>query len=213
MANLCEKTLTACIAAECENPLFAGVDSEALIFNFNQIASVTYSQTNGNIASGITMKTYETTSEDPTTHEPVTVDVAYCGYTCQQLGNKPFDGSQTEMVEGTYGNKFTNTIQLAVTDNGPDVAHDIIDNFANGKFAVILKNDYVHSNGDNKYQMYGFKKGLKCTAITREVWGDNESAWIVTLTEENAPQSAVFFYSTDESTTDTAYNALKCTCA
>ncbi|MBR3467167.1 MAG: hypothetical protein IKH15_08125 [Bacteroidales bacterium] len=200
MANLCEKTLSACIAAQCENPLFAGVDSEALIFNFSQIASVTYSTTNGNIATGITMGTDGQSN-------------SYCGYTCQQLGNRPYEGSQTEMVEGTYGNKFTHTIQLAVTDNGPDVAHDIIDNFANGKFAVILKNDYVHANGDNKYQMYGFKKGLKCTAITREVWGDNESAWIVTLTEENAPQSATFLFATDATTTDAAYEALKCTCA
>lgn len=202
MSNLCEKLLNQCIVADCENPMFAGVDNEALIMNFSQIDSVTYDSTNGNIINGITMKTY--TSSNNT--------ASYCGYTCQQLGNKPFDGSQVEMVEGTYGNRFNNTIQLAVLDNGPDVCKNIIDNFANGKFVVILKNEYKHENGDNKYQVYGVKKGMKASAITREVWGDNESAYIVTLIEENAPNSGMFFYTTSEATTDTAYEALKCDC-
>lgn len=182
--------------------MFAGVDSEALIMNFSQIKAVSYDSTNGNIIDGIVMKN-DTTGTDP---------VPYCAYTCQQLGNKPFDGSQVEMVEGTYGNRFNNTIQLAVVDNGPDVCRNIVDNFANGKFVVILKNDYKHANGDNKYQVYGIKKGLKATSITREVWGDNESAYIVTLVEENAPNSGMFLYVSDEATTDNIYEALKCEC-
>lgn len=202
MSNLCEKLLNQCIAADCNNPLFAGVDSEALILNYSQIDSVSYDQSNGNIITGITMKTY-TDGNDT---------VPYCGYTCQQLGNTPFSGTQVEMTEGTYGNRFTNTVVLAVTDNGPDVCKNIIDNFANGKFVVIMKNDYRHTNGDNKYQVYGVKKGLKASAISRELYGDNESAYIVTLTEENAPMSGMFFYVTSESATDTAYEALKCDC-
>ena len=202
MSNLCEKILNQCIAADCNNPLYAGVDSEALILNFSQIASVTYDASNGNIVTGITMKTYEEGNET----------VSYCGYKCQQLGNTPFSGTQVEMTEGTYGNRFTNTVVLAVPDNGPDICKNVIDNFANGKFVVIMKNDYKHTNGDNKYQVYGIKKGLRASAIVREVYGDNDSAYIVTLTEENAPQSGVFFYTTSEATTDTAYDNLMCDC-
>ena len=202
MASLCEKTLSSCIAADCENPLFAGVGAEALIFNYSQIDGFTYDETNGNIVNAITMKTYTSGS----------TTVPYCAYTCQQLGNQPFEGSQVEMTEGTYGNKFTNTIQLAVVDNSPAVCHDVIDNFANGKFVVMLTNDYQKADGSNKYQLYGTAKGMKATAITREVWGDNESAYIVTLTEEGNPKSGVFFYDTDESTTDSAVDALKCNC-
>lgn len=210
MATLCEKTIDRCIKADCENPLFSGVNAEALIFNKKHIDTVTWNGTNGNIATGITMKV-KTAGDNP---------VLYCAYPVEQLGKRPYEGSQTEMVEGTYGNKFTHTIVLAIPDNGPDIAHDIVDGLANGTFCLILQNDYVHETsatagttaGDNKYQMYGFKKGLKATAITREVWGDNDSAWIVTLTEENAPQSANFFFATDESTTDAAIEALKCTC-
>lgn len=199
MANLCEKLLSGCISADCENPLYAGVGALGLLMNYSDVANITYDENNGNIINGFTMKT---TGENQTA----------CAYTVQQLGNQPFSGSNTALVAGTYGNRFTNTIQLAIVDNGPEISHDVIDSLANGKFIAILVNDYKHNNGDNKYQVYGAAKGLKCTAITREFYGDNEGAYVVTLTEENAPKSGVFFYSTDEETTDTAFEALKCTC-
>lgn len=199
MSSLCEKLLSGCISADCENPLYAGVGALGLLMNYSDVANITYDENNGNIINGFTMKT---TGENQTA----------CAYTVQQLGNQPFSGSNTALVAGTYGNRFTNTIQLAIVDNGPEISHDVIDNLANGKFIAILVNDYKHTNGDNKYQVYGAAKGLKCTAITREFYGDNEGAYVVTLTEENAPKSGVFFYSTDEETTDTAFEALKCTC-
>jgi len=203
MSNLCEKLLNSCISADCANPLFAGVDAEALIANFSDIDTVTYDTQNPSIISGITMKTVGGTGTNP---------VSACFYSVQQLGNQPYSGSQTEFVEGTYGNRVNHTIQLAVVDNGPEITENIIDKLLNGKFVVILKNDYKHSNGDNKYSVYGISKGLKCTGLTRELYGDNESAWVVTLQEQNAPKSGLFFYATDETTTDTAIDALKCTC-
>lgn len=202
MSNLCEKLLNSCISADCANPLFAGVDAEALIANFNDIASVTYDNTNASIINGITMKT-DTSGDQQTSR---------CFYSVQQLGNQPYSGSLTEFVEGTYGNRVNHTIQLAVVDNGPEITENIIDKLLNGKFVVILKNDYKHTNGDNKYSVYGISKGLKCTGLTRELYGDNESAWIVTLQEQNAPKSGLFFYTESETATDTAVTALKCTC-
>ena len=200
--NLCEKLITACISADCANPLYAGVDSMGLIANYSDIASVTYDQDNPSIVSGITMKT-DTVGSD---------QVARCWYTIQQLGNKPFEGSQTEFAEGTYANRVTHTIQFAIVDNGPEITENVVDRLLNGKFVVMLKNDYVHTDGKNKYSVYGLSKGLKCTGLTREIWGDNESAWIVTLTEENAAKTGLFFYQTSEQATDAAVEALKCDC-
>lgn len=199
---LCDTFISQCIDVDCNNPMYAGVAPEALLFNKDQISSMPISD---NKIAAITMKTY--TSGNDT--------VSYCGYTVKQMGNRPFEGSQTEMVEGTYGNKFNNTVVLAVPDNGPEISHNIIDNFANGRFTAILTNDYVHTGtnaGDNKYQVYGAQKGLRASSIVREVWGDNESYWIVTLVEENASLSGVFFFNTDLTTTDAAYEALKCNC-
>lgn len=212
MSELCSTYIDRCIAASCTNPMYAGVAPEALIFNYDQISSMPIVN---NVISAITMKTYKVCVEDPQTHQQVATDVSYTGYCCQQLGNRPYEGSQTEMVEGTYGNKFNHTVVLAVPDNGPEISHNIIDNFANGRFVVILQNDYVHTGtnaGDNKYQVYGASKGLRASSIVREVWGDNESFWIVTLVEENAPVSGVFFFNTDESTTVSALDLLKDTC-
>lgn len=194
MASICSYLINQCIAADCENPLYAGVDDEALIGNFKDIATVTRSTTNGSIVNGITMKTNA------------------CMYTVQQLGNQPFADSNTTMVEGTYGNRVQHEIHLAIVDNGPEITENVIDKLLNGKFFVILTNDYRHDNGDNKYQIYGLNKGLKCTAMERQFYGDNESAYVITLTETGVSKTGQFLFSTDETTTDGLYDALRCTC-
>lgn len=199
MSNICESLISACIAANCDNPLFSGVDGLGYIANFADIADVTYDSTNPSIINSITMA------------PGATQGTTTCFYTIQQLGKQPFEGSQTEMTEGAYGNRFTNTINFAVVDNGPDITENIIDKLANGKFVVILKNDY-EGTGNAKYSVYGIKKGLKAATITRELYGDNDSAWIVSMTEENAPKSGLFFYNTDEATTDGDIENLLCTC-
>ena len=194
MASICNYLINQCISADCEKPLYAGVGGEALIGNFEDIATVTHDQTNGSIVNGITMKTDT------------------CMYTVQQLGNQPFADSNTTMVEGTYGNRVQHEIHLAVVDNGPEITENVIDKLLNGKFFCILTNDYRHENGDNKYQIYGLNKGLKCTAMERQFYGNNESAYVITLTETGAGKSGQFLYSTDEATTDTLYETLKCDC-
>ena len=203
MANLCEKLIAQCIGADCDKPLFSGVDSEALIANYKEVSytveTATNTSGNASIVESITMA--GASGSDPA-----------CFYTVTQLGKNPFEGSQTELVEGTYGNKFTNTIQLAIPDNSPEVTNNIIDNIANGRFVVIVKNDYNDDTKKNKWQVFGLQKGLRCTAMTREFYGDNDSAYIVTLTEENVPKSGLFIYKTDESTTDAMIEGLKCSC-
>lgn len=202
MATVCEYLINQCIATDCENPLYAGVGNEALIGNFDDIAGVTRSTTNKSIVNGITMKTDVVGGQD----------VARCMYTVQQLGNQPFADSNTTMVEGTYGNRVQHEIHLAIVDNGPEITENVVDKLLNGKFFCILTNDYRHTNGDNKYQIYGLNKGLKCTAMERQFYGDNESAYVVTLTETGAGKSGQFLFSTDEETTDGLYEALKCEC-
>lgn len=207
MANLCEQIIESCISASCKQPIFEGLENEALIINKGQIASTTE---DGSKVTGIVMKTHKVEGQD----------VDYCAYTVQQLGNRPFEGTQSELVTGTYGNKFNHTVVIAIPDNGPEVSENIVDKLANGSFTVIVRNSYVHQTdategfvgGDNKYQIYGLQKGLKATSIVREAWGDNSGMWIVTLVEENASKSGMFLYVTDETTTDQYYEGLKCDC-
>lgn len=196
---LCDDFLAKDIAAECGNVIFGGMNAEGVLMNFNQVTP-TYG-TNTSIITDFTFKP-----------EDVETPVNYCkGYKVQQLGRQPFEGTQVEMTEGTYGNRFTSTVVIAVSDNGPDVTANIIDKLANGRFIFVGQNDYVHTGsnaGDNKYQVYGASKGLRASSIVREAYGDNEGAYIVTLTEEGSSKSGVFFFDTDETTTDSAYEDL-----
>lgn len=192
MANLCEKLLDSCIAASCENPIFSGVDSKAYIFNKSEISELTPATGAANIIEAIVMKEKEE-------------DVYYTGYSIIQLGKQPYEGTGTAFAEGNISNTFTHTFNFLIPDNSPAAAH-IIDNIANGKFVVVIKNDYSGSDTKGTFQVYGAKKGLSCTGVTNEKYGDAEGGWAITLTEENAPNSAMFFYKegavADEATLD-----------
>lgn len=175
---LCEKLLAGCIGASCVHPIFAGMESKAWIFNKSEVASITYDQTNPNLATDITMKTH--------------ADVAYTGYTISQLGKTPFTGTNTALVEGNASNKFTETFNFVVPDNSPAAAM-LLDNIANGKFIVVAQNQYDGTDHQGAFQVYGAKKGLVATAMERDAYSeDNDGGWAVTLTSENTPNSALF---------------------
>lgn len=180
--NICEKVLTACIGASCDNPIFSGIEQKAWIFNKSEIASFTTADGEPNLYTAITMKTHEVNNSD----------VAYTGYTVQQLGKTPFTGTVVSMQEGNVANKFNSVVAFTVPDNSPTAAK-ILDMLKDGKFVVVLANDYEGSDNKGKYQVFGSKKGLSCTAIENDKYSeDTDGGWAVTLTEENGPVSAMF---------------------
>lgn len=201
MSNLCEKLLAGCIGADCNNPIFSGMESKAWIFNRSEIASLTYDQTNPNMITNITMKEITPASgSDPA--------VMAVGYTITQLGKTPFTGTNTSMVEGNTANKFNEVFNFIVPDNSPAAAM-LLDNIANGKFVVVVKNEYTGSDSKGQFQIYGAKKGLVATAMERDAYSeDTDGGWAVTLTAENTPNSALFVYKTDLQTTETFLDSI-----
>lgn len=185
--NLCERLINACIAADCDNAPFTGSGSVGYIFNKAQIAGFTYDQTNPNIITGITMKTYEESDGQGGTD-----DVSYVGYKIQQLGKQPFTGTNTTMVEGTTMNKFTETVNFVVPDNSP-AASMLLNSLANGKFVIVLKNEYDGSDNRGGWQVYGAKKGLVASSMDRDIYSEEtDGTWAVSLVSENAPDAALF---------------------
>lgn len=179
MSNLCEKLISACIAADCDNAPYTGMGSKAFIANKSDIASLTYSQTNPNLVTEIEMK-------------EISAGVDAVLYTITQLGKTPFTGSQTEMVEGNTSNKFTETFAFVCPDNSPTSAM-LLDNIANGRFVVFAPNEYTGSDNAGGWQVYGAKKGLTASAMTRDPYSDDtDGTWAVTLVSENVPNSAIF---------------------
>ena len=192
MANLCEKLLANCIGADCDAMPVTGMDSNAWIFNKSQIASITYDENNPNLATAITMKTHEVNSSD----------VAYTGFKINQLGKVPFTGTQTAFNANDTFNNFTETLQFIYYDNSPSAAMSI-DQIANGRFLVVVKNEFEGADGKGTYQIYGAGKALVASEISRDPYSDeNIGAWVIQLQAENTSKSAVFIEHTDTSGSD-----------
>lgn len=181
-SNLCEKFIKGCVSVEdCDNIGYAGVSNTGWIANYADIDTVTYDSNNGNIVDGITMKT-ETVGNET---------VSKCFFPMTVMGNQPYQGSNTSLVIGDYGNRFTHVVNISILDNSPKLSNEVLDNLANGRFVVILENDFKDSNNTNRYSIYGLAKGLKATNISRDLY-DNEAAWICELSEEGNPKSETF---------------------
>lgn len=188
----CEKLINACIAADCNNPVFTGVEENAWIFNKSEIEGFVYAtDTNSNTIPNEITEIQMATGKN--------------GYTISQLGKTPYTGTNVSLVEGNFGNTFTNTVNLVVPDNSVAASKDILDNLANGKFVVVLKNSYDGSDGISQFQVFGVKKGLTATAMDNDKYSeDTNGGWAITLTEEGSPCSAYFLrHETTPGTDDT----------
>lgn len=194
-SNLCEKFIKGCISVEdCDNIGYGGVSNTGWIANYADIDTVTYDTNNGNIVDGITMKTEGEGGNA----------VSKCFFPMTVMGNQPYQGSNTSLVTGDYGNRFTHVINISILDNSPKLSNEVLDNLANGRFVVILENDFRDSNNTNRYSIYGLAKGLKATNISRDLY-ENEAAWICELSEEGNPKSETFV-------DPTILSGLECNC-
>lgn len=127
---------------------------------------------------------------------------------------QPFNGTATNLEEGTNRNSFTNTLGFVILDNGPDVCDKIIDGLANGEFVVIFENKFKNVNkegtpGDSTFQIMGWYQGLKATELSCDKYSeDTEGGWNVVLTESRSPKSGLFLFNTDIETTRTQIQTL-----
>lgn len=188
--NICEKLISSCISADCNNPIFTGVSQTAYIFNFQHIVGslpdTTAEDFNGN-PNLITSLTLKELSEG----------VTATGYRIVNLGKTPFQGSNTAFSAGNISNRFTETVSFVVPDASATAAQ-LIDNLANGRFVVVLQNSYKGSNADGEFQLYGLRKGLTASDISRDPYSDEtDGAYMITLTSENVPNSGLFLKHTD----------------
>ena len=179
---LCDYLIAADITGyDCSNPAATGAENLGLLINRADIYTLTISNFS---VTALTLK---------------------CGakkaYKITQGGKQPFNGTQQEMVEGTYQNTITNTVQFVVLKQDSDTAGEIFA-LANGEFAAIIPN----KNGT--YQCYGLETGLHASAAVRELYNDDTLAgWLVTMTEEGATRGNLFTTSTIFTNLQTATSA------
>ena len=194
MVNVCDSILQKDITADCNNPIVKGCEPDGIIMNRGDID---FSQTVFDTSMKNVIKT-------------LVLKRGKKGYAVVQMGQTPFTGAKTSLKKGTYHNTFENEVPIAILDNGPEVAEDIIDGLANGSFVLILKNKHKGAEGKAEYQMYGYYQGLTASAIENEKYSeDTDGGWLVTLHEDSVPKSALFYFNTDSTTTATQFETLK----
>ena len=193
MAGICDSIISKGIEIDCENPVVKGMEADGIICNRGDVdfSKSVFASDNKNTLKTLILKTGKK------------------GYSVVQQGTKPFNGTKVTLATGTYRNTFTNEMQIAVLDNGPEVAQNIIDGLANGSFVLILKNSHKGAGGKAEYQVFGYYQGLRATAIENDKYSeDTEGGWLVTLQEESVPKSALFYFNTDSKTTETQFKTL-----
>lgn len=191
--NQCETLLKKDIEINCESPIVRGLEPDGIIINRSDIdfSNTVFDQTNKNIIKTLILKSGKK------------------GYSVIQAGGSPFNGAKTDLVVGTYRNKWTNELPIAVLDNGPEVCEKVIDGLANGSFVVIVKNKHKGEDGKSEYQVYGYYQGLVASAGSNEKYSEEtDGGWLITLQEVGAPKSALFYFNTDGETTATQFESL-----
>lgn len=191
---ICDYLISKAISVDCENQSVAGLEPNGLIINRDDIdfSATTFNAQNPNIIETLVLKTGKK------------------AYDIIQQGATPFTGVASNLNVGTYRNTWTHDVPIAILGNDPDIAANIIDKLSNGTFVVILRNVQKGTTGNAEYQVYGYAQGLRASEGVNEKYSeDTDGGWLITLQEQRAPKSAMFFFNTDATTTATAYEALK----
>lgn len=194
----CDMIIKKDIVPSCDDPIVPGLEANGIIINRSEVdfGAVTFNTTRKNVVENFPLKSTKK------------------GYKIQVLGATPFNGTNVTMVAGTYRNTFTNTVNIVILDNGPDVCSEIIDGLANGEFVIILENKYkglVKSDnpGDSAFQIFGYYQGLRAVEMANDKYAEEtDGGWSVSLQETKVPKSALFLYKTSYAATKQLFDTL-----
>ena len=176
--SICDVSLVKDIQDGCDNPMFSGIEQTAVIINKADIKSVSTDPHNHRIVTAINMNPNKR------------------GYFMINARTNPYQGTNTTVEVGDYKNTFTRTVSLFVPMDGAAASQKILDPLANGKFVVILENQFENDLKDNKFQIYGIDKGLVVSSMTQTKY-ENNDYWVVELQEQGVPNSGRFLIHTE----------------
>lgn len=188
-ANFCEKYIVQDIVPDCANPMTKGVKREAIIINHADIDKITRDEENPTIITSLQLKQSKK------------------GYKVVQLGKKPFNGTTTALQASDSGNTVNKVVTIRITNAGPEISQNVLTPLLNSAFVVILRNNFVGSDGKAKYEVLGAEQGLSVTAFDNDKYGD-DPGYIIALTEEAAPTPAMYLWNESEEATDSLVESL-----
>lgn len=173
----CVQAITRDIAEDCENRIHSGIQHMAIIINKDDILGVAYDPANRRHVTGLTLKP------------------GARAYMLDNVRNNPFTGTNTQLQVGDFRNTYTRTVAFFVPLDGWETSKDILDPIANGKYVVIMQNEWLHTNSkgeiDNEYQIYGLDKGCTVSSMVQTKY-ENDDVWSIEMTEEGVANSGRF---------------------
>lgn len=193
----CDNSVIADIKQNCDDPLHKGVESIGYLVRRSDIdfGAVAFNDNNDNIIEDLPLLTGKK------------------GVRIYQQNNA-FTGTNSAVEVGTYMNGVTHNVAFIVPDQGPDIAHNIIDPLISGEeFVIILENKYKGLKkampGSAAFQVYGFHQGAIVSAGEADKYSDDTlSGWAITLTETRAPKSEMYLYKTSYQATKAALESM-----
>lgn len=172
---LCNSLLADSIKDNCENPMFSGIDARALIFNYDELVK----------------SSSDLDENNPRIINKFTFVSGAAPYFVINARTNPFTGTSTSVEVGDLRNTFTRTVALYIPMDGAEASRNILDPMANGRFVVVMRNNYVNDLQDNEFQVYGYDKGLVVSSMTQTKY-ENNDYWMVELQEAGVPNSGRF---------------------
>ena len=193
-------SITAGIARNCDDKMVTGLQDEVILINLDDIdkASSAFDATNDMTITSIVLKT---------------TSPAAAGYKIEGINFS--NEHNTALVKRRFINGWDHNLMFRVFDNTPAVKK-FVKEAVDSRFVAIIKNRYNNRNassdaGVTVYEVLGWEYGLEITEATRDVM-DEESlgAWVLQAACDDTvkePQAPFTFWDTDESTTETAFQA------
>lgn len=175
--SACAAALMRDIVEDCENRIHSGQGNVAILINYNDIANVVRDASNRRIITDIVLAS------------------GAKAYRLENIRNNPFTGSNTAVEVGDFRNTYTRTVAFFVPLDGWETSKEILDPIKDGKFVLIISNDWQHINSvgvvDNKYQVYGIDKGLFVSSMQQTRY-ENSDVWSIEMTETEVNNSGLW---------------------
>lgn len=189
--------LTANIAKNCE-PIVPGVDDLIYIINYADID-----------------KSLCTFNANPLILETIVLETASPSLTAFTLQGQRMSNTKGAIyAPAKYAPAWTHEMMFYIFDNDP-VAKKRVGEFANGKFVIIYKNNYINRSKagtpqDSTWEVIGWDAGLYLTEANNNN-ADASGGWYLKVaTAGDAKESLppLQFFNTDIATTEAALAAL-----
>ncbi len=183
-------TIAAGHSPNCSYPLTAGNNERLILYNFEDVASLTKNATNALIVEEIVMVATKTGFE----------------FNGQNYSNEP----KYRMRKGAYVNTYEHEVAFLVF--GYDGAvKKTLEAMAKGKLIALVENNFRGSDGGHAFELFGAGSGLYVESMERDSNdADNNGAFkIVLKTGERGGEASLPFavFDTDYATTKAMIDA------